>query len=136
MTKMMNCVIRNVAGLDQYVPVSEVPSLNAGETLFSGEFRLETEKDGPSKSHTRTICLPTGKLNRNTVMSCVIREVNGIDEFVPVSEVPFVNPGEKVFTSVWSTYQVNAGPYGSHRRTLCTRTSVPVTETVEQRKAA
>lgn len=136
MSKTIICVIRNVAGLDQYVPVSNVVSLNDGETVFHGEFRFETEKDGPSNSHTVTIALPVGALTRHTAKSCVIREVNGQQEFVPVAEVPALVPGEEIHTSVWSTYQVNAGPSGSHRRTLCTPTGARVFKTTAQRLAA
>lgn len=58
----MTCVIRNVAGIDQYIPIADAVILNPGERTFSGLFHMEVEKDGPSKSHSRTICLPHGEL--------------------------------------------------------------------------
>lgn len=54
----MTCVIRNVAGLDQYIPINDAYGLKVGERAFTGSFRNEIEHDGPSRSHARTICLP------------------------------------------------------------------------------
>ncbi len=56
------CVIRPVAGSQQYIPVADAVHLNIGEQAFTGEFATDTQKDGPSGSHLRTICLPLGKL--------------------------------------------------------------------------
>ncbi len=58
----MTCVLRNVAGISQYVPVSEVFQFEHKERSFTGTFRIEVEYDGPSKSHKRTICLPESNL--------------------------------------------------------------------------
>jgi hypothetical protein len=55
------CVIRNVAGIDQYIPINDAFNLLAGERSFTGLFTTEIVKDGPSKSHSRTICLPCGQ---------------------------------------------------------------------------
>lgn len=55
------CVIRNVAGIDQYIPINDAFNLAPGERTFTGLFNTDTVKDGPSKSHSRTICLPCGQ---------------------------------------------------------------------------
>jgi hypothetical protein len=52
------CVIRNVAGIDQYIPIADAFHIQPGERSYTGTFRTETVKDGPSGSHSRTICLP------------------------------------------------------------------------------
>ncbi len=61
------CVIRTVKGIDQYVPVNTLPSVNKGERSFSGAFRLEYVNDGPSNSHRRTIALPSGRLTEGRI---------------------------------------------------------------------
>lgn len=62
---VMDCVLREVSYKDfEYVPVSEVPYLIPGETIFHGAFKTQVESHGPSGSHRRTICLPVGGLNR------------------------------------------------------------------------
>jgi len=64
------CLLREVAPNDfQYVPISEVPASTfvAGERTFTGLFRGQKEKLGPSGSHTRTICLPAGQIFESTL---------------------------------------------------------------------
>jgi hypothetical protein len=56
------CLIRNVAGCDQYIPVSDAFNIKPGERTFTGNFHNEIAHDGPSGSHARTICLPCGEL--------------------------------------------------------------------------
>lgn len=61
------CVLREVAhGDHQYVPVADVirrmGSLIPGETIYVGEFRVQTERLGPYGSDERDICLPTSSL--------------------------------------------------------------------------
>lgn len=59
----MTCVIRTVAGIPQYVPADATFNFRADEPLYTGVFKTEVVKDGPSGSHERTICLPQGELN-------------------------------------------------------------------------
>jgi hypothetical protein len=56
----MQCVLREVNGLMQYVPIDEVhPSLRvAGERLFIGTFSCDVVSSGPHGSHKRNICTP------------------------------------------------------------------------------
>ena len=64
------CVLREVAPRDfQYVPLAEVPNatLVPGERTFTGLFRTQVENLGPHGSHTRTICLPVGKLSESVL---------------------------------------------------------------------
>ena len=67
------CVIRNVAGLDQYIPIADAFILNPGERSFTGTFANEQQKDGPSGSHLRTICLPRGELKTETLTTDAIK---------------------------------------------------------------
>ena len=126
MSQSTICVIRNVAGIDQYVPINTVPCLQAGERAFAGRFTMETAKDGPSRSHTRQIALPEGSLREVKVGQCVFREIDGQMEYVPVEEVPALSKGERLFTGIFNRDTVNTGPSRSHRRTVCT--PVHVTE--------
>ncbi len=66
------CVIRRVAGLDQYIPLEDAVAVDPNERVFSGLFRFETQKDGPSGSHLRTICLPAGPLASEQAGLCVL----------------------------------------------------------------
>ena len=60
---MKACVIREVSPGDfQYVPVSEVPTVENGEVVYIGNFISRQENLGPYGSHRRTICLPVGAL--------------------------------------------------------------------------
>jgi hypothetical protein len=124
------CVIREVKGIQQYVPVSEVPVLRNDEPVFSGEFTSEAVKDGPSNSHTRTICLPTGRITRS--LPCVLRDISveriGDFQYVPVDEVPAVERGERIFFGAFAGEREKCGPYGSHERTICR----PVGQLVER----
>jgi hypothetical protein len=53
-------------------------------------------------------------------MDCVLREVSYKDmEYVPVCEVPFLEPGETIFHGAFNTQVESHGPSGSHRRTIC-----------------
>jgi hypothetical protein len=62
-----DCVLREVSpGDHQYVPVIEAILLD-GENVYSGDFRSQVERHGPSGSHSRTICLPAGELRVSTV---------------------------------------------------------------------
>lgn len=67
------CVIRNVAGIDQYIPINDAFNLTPGERSFTGTFRTEVVKDGPSKSHSRTICLPCGTPEVKTLTQADIK---------------------------------------------------------------
>lgn len=57
MTSNSVCVLRSVAGIQQYIPVEDAV-LKDNETLYLGVFDSDTVKDGPSGSHNRRICLP------------------------------------------------------------------------------
>lgn len=116
---MRSCVLRLVQGVNQYIPVEDAVSLVNGETLFSGNFKTGTVKDGPSGSHVRTVCDPIGALTRHTVTEAVLREVApGDTQFVPTSEVPSLVAGERLVIGVFDAQQENLGPSGSHRRTI------------------
>jgi|AGTN01.1.fsa_nt_gi hypothetical protein len=54
------CVMRDVEGMAQYVPLEEVhPSLRVdGEPLWVGTWTSEVFGIGPSKTHKLTICEP------------------------------------------------------------------------------
>lgn len=76
--KSMNnhtCVLREVRGISQYVPIKDVFNLEVGERTFTGQFREETEDDGPSGSHKRTICLPVGQPSVSTLTAADIAEL-------------------------------------------------------------
>lgn len=119
MTHTLSCVIRKVAGIDQFIPLEDVVSFVPGETIFTGVFTKETQKDGPSGSHLRTICLPAGELRQSAVTTCVFRELRGCQEYVPVNEVPVVEKGEQLFVGPFNGQLEKHGPYGSHTRTVC-----------------
>ena len=127
----MTCVLRNVRGLDQYIPLADAVNVTTDERVFVGTFTTDTVKDGPSGSHTRTICLPTGTLRETTVRQIgrVFREVRGVTQWVPMSEVPFFTNQERVFFGDWQDGHENDGPAGSHRRTV----STPVGQLTEKR---
>lgn len=76
----MECVLRQVAGLDQYIPLADAVTVDPQEMVYSGYFSRQTVKDGPSGSHVRTICLPApgkwGKLEK-TPASLVPGAVRG-----------------------------------------------------------
>lgn len=72
MTNHHVCVVRDVRGTSQYVPVKDVFNLEPGERTFTGQFREETENDGPSGSHKRTICLPVGQPSVSTLTAADI----------------------------------------------------------------
>jgi hypothetical protein len=64
-SNMSACVMCEVAqGEQQFVPVSEVVSIERSQTIFYGVFEMGSGKYGPSGSHTRTICTPQGELRR------------------------------------------------------------------------
>ncbi len=57
------CVLRDVRGVQQYIPVEDAVNVTAGEKLFHGDFTSGTVKDGvPSGSHQRTVCDPVRPL--------------------------------------------------------------------------
>ena len=87
------CVLRDVRGVQQYIPVQDAVEVIAGEKLFYGDFTSGTVKDGPSGSHQRTVCDPVGPLTEVVVGSlsattgkpadqalteCVLREGDGV----------------------------------------------------------
>lgn len=135
-TKFDTCVLRAVRGEHdvQYVPLAEVPFLNPGERVFLGSFNETVEHVGPSNSHARTVCLPTGELSQAqipanallpngklrsdaVITQCVAREVRpGDTQFRPVGDVDArtLRAGETLFTGVFRTLNENRGPYGSH----------------------
>ncbi len=73
--KTMTCVLRPVRGIDQYIPIADAAILKAGEKTFTGPFVTETEHDGPSRSHARTICLPRGEIKTGKLTSEMIRSL-------------------------------------------------------------
>jgi hypothetical protein len=136
MSKSNTCVLRPINGDNdvQFVPVSEVAILNAGERVFIGSFNEQVEHVGPSKSHARTVCLPIGELSEAVIPAnalvggklrsdavitqCVVREVKpGDSQFRPVGDVDSrtLKAGETLFTGVFRTVEENNGPYGSHK---------------------
>lgn len=130
------CVLRDVRGIKQYIPIEDAVALVAGEKVFSGDFTVGTEKDGPSGSHVRTVCTPAGRLLELSITTCVLREVApGDSQYVPTAEVPSVVPGERLFVGVFTGRLENLGPYKSHQRTVCLPAGY-CRETVAERKAA
>lgn len=145
------CVLRDVRGVRQYIPVEDAVSVTAGEKLFYGDFTSGTVKDGPSGSHQRTVCDPVGPLTEviafgasattrkpadHALTECVLREVApGDTQYVPTSEVSSLVEGERLFVGVFTARQENLGPSGSHRRTICLPAG-PVSETVVVKQAA
>jgi hypothetical protein len=145
------CVLRDVRGVQQFIPVQDAVEVTAGEKLFYGDFTSDTVKDGPSGSHQRTVCDPVGPLTEVVVGSlsattgkpadqalteCVLREVAPEDwQYVPISEVPSLVEGERLFVGAFSSREENLGPSGSHRRTICLPAG-PVFETVVGKQAA
>lgn len=122
MNNNRTCVIRKVNGFDQYVPVNEVFDFEPSDRVFTGAFRDETENTGPSGSHKRTICVPLGTPVGRPIGRCVLRDVNGIMQWVPLGEVPesLRVAGERMLVGFFASDTVKAGPSGSHRRTICT----------------
>ena len=145
------CVLRDVNGVQQYIPAEDAVNVTAGEKLFYGDFTSDTVKDGPSGSHQRTVCDPTGPLTEVLVggasattrkpadpalTECVLREVApGDTQYVPTAEVPSLVEGERLFVGVFASHQENLGPSGSHRRTICLPNG-PVFETKVVKQAA
>ncbi len=145
------CVLRDVRGVQQYIPVQDAVNVTAGEKLFYGDFTSGTVEDGPSGSHQRTVCDPTGPLIEvvvggasattrkpadHALTECVLREVAPSDwQYVPTSEVPSLVEGERLFVGAFASHQENLGPSGSHRRTICLPNG-PVFETVVAKQAA
>ncbi|MBY0548767.1 MAG: hypothetical protein K2W95_15965 [Candidatus Obscuribacterales bacterium] len=127
-----SCVARKVAGLDQYIPIEDAVSFTGGEIIATGLFTSETVKDGPSGSHERTICLPVGWVRVSMTQICVLRELNGSQEYVPTCEVPVVEKGETLFIGPFNGQLENHGPSGSHRRTVCLPVVTPTRVEAEQ----
>lgn len=127
-----SCVARNVAGLDQYIPIEDVVAFVPGENIVTGLFNSETVKDGPSGSHERTICLPVGQVRVSQVQTCVLRELAGSQEYVPTGEVPVVEEGETLFVGPFNGQLENHGPSGSHKRTVCLPVGTPTRVKAEQ----
>lgn len=127
---MQTCVIRTVRGVEQFIPAGDAVTLVPGETLFDGEFTTDIVKDGPSRSHDRTVCYPVGTPRKRSFTgevirpaggetSCVLREVKPGDwQYVPVTNDLPVVVGERLFIGRFNTHEENLGPYGSHRRTI------------------
>ena len=127
------CVLRNLNGSDEYVPVAEVPFLNVNDRVFVGPFNFHEEAHGPSGSHTRNVCTPAGNIVEGSV--CVIREVRpGDSQFRPVSDIDarVLHSGERAFAGVFRTHSENNGPYGSHKMLI----ALPASEVVEKPLAA
>jgi hypothetical protein len=104
MSKNITCVLREVGGSMEYVPVNEVPFLRRDDRVFVGPFNSHEEKHGPSGSHTRTVCTPAGQIIEGSV--CVIREVSpGDSQFRPVADVDarVLNNGERAFAGCFRT---------------------------------
>ena len=62
--RTMTCVRRNIGEMQvdmRYVPIEEVSSVTAGETLYSGLFTTEVQRRGPSGSDSRTVCQPVNE---------------------------------------------------------------------------
>lgn len=131
MSKHTICVLRELSGRREFIPVSEVPFLVPGERAYIGEFNAQLEKHGPYGSHERTVCTPAGELASCAIpstalvggklradaqiMQCVLREVvPGDTQYRPVSDVQVLHDGEQIFTGVFRTQRENHGPYGSH----------------------
>lgn len=127
------CILRQVRGMAQYIPVEDAVKVEPGEKLFYGPFSADTVNDGPSGSHKRTVCDPLGPLTEvivgggklrdvtgSALSECVLREVApGDTQYVPTSEVPSLVEGERLFVGYFASQQENLGPSGSHRRTIC-----------------
>lgn len=58
-------------------------------------------------------------------LSCVLRDLGDGSgkQYVPVSEVPGLNPGEEPVQGLFYCRTEKHGPSGSHRRTVCTPAS-------------
>lgn len=65
------CLMRDVEGMAQYVPLEEVdPSLRVdGEPLWVGTWTSDVFAFGPSNSHKRTICEPREVTRTTLVLS-------------------------------------------------------------------
>ncbi|MBX9689566.1 MAG: hypothetical protein K2X27_22845 [Candidatus Obscuribacterales bacterium] len=50
--------------------------------------------------------------------TCVIREVKGIRQFIPIEDAVIV-PGENIYHGLFGTDSVKDGPSDSHERTIC-----------------
>lgn len=129
------CVLRNVAGMSQYVAIEDARFLNPGETAFYGSFTEDRVKDGPSGSDTRIVCDPVGALTRVKVATvgrtygvvptgvCVLRDLSfpqsgGDYQYLDAGSVPTVQAGETLFVGQFLTESGKFGPYGSDRRTI------------------
>lgn len=58
----------------------------------------------------------------DAVNQCVLREVNGMAQYVPLEDVPATLrvAGERLFVGTFANHMEKAGPYGSDRRVICT----------------
>ena len=45
------CVIRNVAGIDQYIPIADAFHIQPGERSYTGTFRTEPDNRASSNRH-------------------------------------------------------------------------------------
>ena len=50
--------------------------------------------------------------------TCVIREIQGIQQFIPIEDAVIV-PGENIHVGTFSSASVKDGPSGSHERSIC-----------------
>ncbi len=66
-----------------------------------------------------------------TAISCVIRPVNGIAQYVPVAETFNISDSERIFAGHFRSEIAHDGPYGSHARTIC----LPLTQPEELPRA-
>jgi hypothetical protein len=68
---MNACVYRDVRGESRLIPVEDAVELRRDEKVFVGEFTYHDVTDGPSRSHTRTVATPAGKVTEVTPVGCM-----------------------------------------------------------------
>lgn len=127
------CVLRDVSGIPQYVPLRETANLQPGEDAFMGEFASykERDKSSPSGSHERTVCEPRGPLTRLKLATvgivhgseienaCILRNLgmHGEDwQYIDALTVPFTDDDTIVYAGRFRSFEGKFGPSGSDRR--------------------
>lgn len=95
-SSIRTCVLRKVAGLEQYIPVEDAV-LVSGEKIYFGSFYEEMEKDGPSGSHERRICLPEGKLQSLSLSNCYLGSTAPGKNWHSMSGALKYQDGERIF---------------------------------------
>lgn len=126
MTSQVSCVVRTIRGRQEYVSINDpalVGGINDGETIYTGRMESFEVKDGPSKSHVRTVWDPRGPVARSThrapsVVTCVVRDVNGSGEYLRVSDLAGLpiaaRQGERTVSGDMTPFTIKAGPSKSH----------------------